>query len=218
MLYARKCSVKPVFNDHLWDPSKVAVVERWSLFRGHLCNKSYNWDLKMVVIVDRWSLAQVWLYSYAQENVGKIKPWTFKGIQVCLGDACSHLLMSISNFHSIISVQVSVLLQPDKAGTNLFRDLKIWFYFTLNRPSTTTTATTRATTTTISSNDFEWTNYPSRVFPISKPVFALVFSIFLLIWLLRFVVEKWFALELLWSLVSLTKQQANVVLLCHHLS
>jgi hypothetical protein len=39
-----------------WDPEKVAVVDRWSLFRGHLCNKSFKWDLKMVVVIDRWSL------------------------------------------------------------------------------------------------------------------------------------------------------------------
>ncbi len=34
----------------------VAVVHSWSLFRGHLCNKSSKWDLKIVVIVDRLSL------------------------------------------------------------------------------------------------------------------------------------------------------------------
>ncbi len=30
-------TVKPVYNDH---PKIVAVVDRWSLFRGHLCSKS----------------------------------------------------------------------------------------------------------------------------------------------------------------------------------
>ncbi len=49
-------TVKPVYNDHPWDPKVVAVVGRWSLFRGHLCCKSPIWDLKMVVVVDRWSL------------------------------------------------------------------------------------------------------------------------------------------------------------------
>jgi hypothetical protein len=32
-------SVKPVYNDHPWDPEKVAAVDRWSLFIGHLCSK-----------------------------------------------------------------------------------------------------------------------------------------------------------------------------------
>jgi len=49
-------TVKPVYNDHHWDPKIVAVVERWSLFKGHLCSKSLKWDLKIVVIIDRWSL------------------------------------------------------------------------------------------------------------------------------------------------------------------
>ena len=26
-------TVKPVYNDHPWDPKIVAVVDRWSLFR-----------------------------------------------------------------------------------------------------------------------------------------------------------------------------------------
>ena len=29
------CTVKPVYNDHRWDPKLVAVVDRWSLFRGN---------------------------------------------------------------------------------------------------------------------------------------------------------------------------------------
>ncbi len=40
-----------LYNDH-----PAAVVVRWSLFRGHLCIKSYKWDLKMVVVIDWWSL------------------------------------------------------------------------------------------------------------------------------------------------------------------
>jgi len=34
----------------------VAVVDRWSLFRGHLSNKILNWDLKLVTVIDRWPL------------------------------------------------------------------------------------------------------------------------------------------------------------------
>jgi hypothetical protein len=33
-------TVKPVYNNHPRDPKIVAVVDWWSLFRGHLCNKS----------------------------------------------------------------------------------------------------------------------------------------------------------------------------------
>ena len=29
-------TVKPAYNDHSWDPKFVAVVDRWSLFRGSL--------------------------------------------------------------------------------------------------------------------------------------------------------------------------------------
>ena len=35
-------TIKPVFNDHPWDPKIVAVVDSWSLFRGHLCNKTFR--------------------------------------------------------------------------------------------------------------------------------------------------------------------------------
>ena len=36
-------TVKPMYNDHSWDPKKVAVVGRWSLFRGHyLCYENLN--------------------------------------------------------------------------------------------------------------------------------------------------------------------------------
>jgi len=43
-------------NDHPRDPKIVAVVDRWSLFRGHLCYKMSNWNLNKVAVVDRWSL------------------------------------------------------------------------------------------------------------------------------------------------------------------
>ncbi len=51
------CStVKPVYKNHSWDLKVVAVVDRWSLFRGRLCNKTSKLDLKMAVIIDRWLL------------------------------------------------------------------------------------------------------------------------------------------------------------------
>jgi hypothetical protein len=48
-------TVKPVYNDHLWDPKIVTVDDRWSLFVGNLSNKCSKWDLKMEVVINRWS-------------------------------------------------------------------------------------------------------------------------------------------------------------------
>jgi hypothetical protein len=56
MLSFLQSTVKPVSNDHPWDPKIVAVVDRWLLFRGHLCDKSLKWDLTMVVVIDRWPI------------------------------------------------------------------------------------------------------------------------------------------------------------------
>ncbi len=42
-----------VYNDQPRDPKVAAVVDRWSLFRGHLCCKSSIWDLRKVVVVDK---------------------------------------------------------------------------------------------------------------------------------------------------------------------
>ncbi len=50
-------TVKPVYNDHNRDPKIVAVVGRWSLFRGRLCNKGSKWDHKW------WSLQTGGRYS-----------------------------------------------------------------------------------------------------------------------------------------------------------
>ncbi len=54
-------TVKPVYNDHLWDP------KFWPLLTGGscsyaLCYENWYWDPKIVVAVDKWSLTQVWLY------------------------------------------------------------------------------------------------------------------------------------------------------------
>ncbi len=49
--YSQTCVQRPP-----WDPKIVAVVGKWSLFRGHLYNKGSKWDLKIVVVVDRWLL------------------------------------------------------------------------------------------------------------------------------------------------------------------
>ena len=49
-------TVESVFYDHPWYPNIVAIVDSWSLFRGHLCYKSSKWDLRMGVVIGRWSL------------------------------------------------------------------------------------------------------------------------------------------------------------------
>jgi hypothetical protein len=56
MYFEIEDTVKPVYKDHPRDPKIVTVVDRWSLFKGHLCSKSSKWDLKKVVIRDKWSL------------------------------------------------------------------------------------------------------------------------------------------------------------------
>jgi len=49
-------TIKPGSNDNPWDHKVLAVVDRWSLFRGHLYCKSPNWDYKMVAVTNSWSL------------------------------------------------------------------------------------------------------------------------------------------------------------------
>ena len=49
-------TVKPVYNGHPRDPKIVVVVNKWSLFRSHLCNKKSKLDPAMVFVVCRWSL------------------------------------------------------------------------------------------------------------------------------------------------------------------
>jgi len=50
------CTVKPVYNDHPRDPKFVAVVDRWSLFRGSFVLQKLKMRPQMVVVVDKWSL------------------------------------------------------------------------------------------------------------------------------------------------------------------
>ncbi len=38
-IWFAKIFLGAVYNDHPWDPKIVAVVDKWSLFRGHLHNK-----------------------------------------------------------------------------------------------------------------------------------------------------------------------------------
>ena len=48
--------MKSNFNFNLWDQKVVAVVDRFLLFGGHLCNKSSTRGLKMAANLDKWSL------------------------------------------------------------------------------------------------------------------------------------------------------------------
>ena len=45
-------SIIPLHNDLTWDPERVAVVDRWSLFTD-VNYKSSEWGLKMVAIIGR---------------------------------------------------------------------------------------------------------------------------------------------------------------------
>jgi hypothetical protein len=57
-LEKNKSSVNSVYNDNHRGPKIVAVVDRGSLFIGHLCAnaKSSKWDHKMLVVEYRQSL------------------------------------------------------------------------------------------------------------------------------------------------------------------
>jgi hypothetical protein len=58
-------TVKLVNSDPPLDPKKVAVVDRWSLFGGHLFNKNFKMGPEngglygQVVVIGKLSLAQV---------------------------------------------------------------------------------------------------------------------------------------------------------------
>jgi hypothetical protein len=55
-------TVEPVNNDHPWDPKIVAVVDRWSLFRGSFINTISTSDLKMVVVNS--GLTELYIRNY----------------------------------------------------------------------------------------------------------------------------------------------------------
>jgi hypothetical protein len=59
-----RCTVKPVYNGHPWDPKKVVVVQSWPVFTGFSIKigiKSSLAGLRLVVVA-RWLLTQVLLY------------------------------------------------------------------------------------------------------------------------------------------------------------
>ncbi len=44
-------TVKPVYNGHPWDSKKVAVVQKWPLFRG--------WSLKIIINIKKLGITPV---------------------------------------------------------------------------------------------------------------------------------------------------------------
>ncbi len=46
-----KGTVKPMYKDHTRNPKILAVVDRWSLIRGHLCFVSSRRDPEMMVAI-----------------------------------------------------------------------------------------------------------------------------------------------------------------------
>jgi hypothetical protein len=59
LTFLSRNAVKRVYNDHPRDPKIVVVADRWSLFRGHLCNKSSIRDHKMVVVTEGGRYSEV---------------------------------------------------------------------------------------------------------------------------------------------------------------
>ena len=72
-------TVKPVNNDHPRDPEIVAVVDRWSVFRGHLCNKNLKWDHKKCGCC-RYYHELIWTYLII---------WGFKNSLKCINFFCN---------------------------------------------------------------------------------------------------------------------------------
>jgi hypothetical protein len=62
-------TVKPVYNDHSWDPQKVVVVQRWSLFGG--CSE--NWALLKFYFLEK----QLKLISRAKLSFKQLSFATF---------------------------------------------------------------------------------------------------------------------------------------------
>jgi hypothetical protein len=46
-------TVKPVYNSHPWNPPKVAVVQRWPVFRSFAIKIGIRINL---AVADRWPL------------------------------------------------------------------------------------------------------------------------------------------------------------------
>jgi hypothetical protein len=53
-----KCTVKPVYNGHPWDPQKAAVVQSWPVFGGFSIKIGIIISLAGLglAVTDRWPL------------------------------------------------------------------------------------------------------------------------------------------------------------------
>ena len=67
-------TVKHVHNNHPRDSKFVAVVDRWSFFRGSFVGK---WDPKIVVVVGRWSYSEVVVSSGLIIFINFVMLWDF---------------------------------------------------------------------------------------------------------------------------------------------
>ena len=67
-----KCTVKPVYNGHPWDPEILAVVDRWPLFRGFSIKIAIVFDLAglRLAVVGMWPLFRGGRYSEVAVNTG----------------------------------------------------------------------------------------------------------------------------------------------------
>ncbi len=70
-------------DNHPWEPKFVAVVYRWSLFRG---NNDHLWDPKMMVVVDR--------VAFERSLLLKSSDWDFKMVVARTGGRSSEVLVS----------------------------------------------------------------------------------------------------------------------------
>jgi hypothetical protein len=59
-------TVKPAYKDQPWDPKKVAVIQRWSVFGGF----SIKIDTKIIWLDLVWSLLTGDHYSEVAVNIG----------------------------------------------------------------------------------------------------------------------------------------------------
>ncbi len=64
-----KYTVKPIYYEHLLGPKKVAVVDKWLLFRGHQYNKSLKWNAKMMTLIT----VRKWIALLKGQNLHGIK-------------------------------------------------------------------------------------------------------------------------------------------------
>ena len=67
--------MKPVYSDHPWDPEKVVVIQRWSLFRGGRYSE--------VVVIQRVNLSNYYfLIEYCtMKTEGGVSKMLYQGLE-----------------------------------------------------------------------------------------------------------------------------------------